>query len=58
MEHIKDRIADFGAFKEELGMNKIICNKIQTIILLWKEDLETVTENNERLYSSEANSYY
>ena len=28
-------------------MNKIICNKIQTNILLWKEDLETVIEKNE-----------
>ena len=58
MEHIKDRIADFGAFKEELGMNKIICNKIQTSISLWKEDLETVIENNEGLFSSEIDYYY
>ena len=36
MEHIKEIIADFGAFKEEVVMNEIICNKIQTIILLWK----------------------
>ena len=53
MKHIKERIADFGAFKEEAGMKKIICNKIQTGISLWKEDLETVIENNENLYSSE-----
>ena len=58
MEHIKERIADFGAFKEEVGTNKIICNKIQTSIQLWKEDLETAIENNERLCSSETNSYY
>ena len=58
MEHIKERIADFRAFKEEVGMNKIICNKIQTSISLWKEYLETVIENNERLCSSEKKSYY
>ena len=39
IEQIKERIADFGAFKEYVGINKIICNKIQTIISLWKEDL-------------------
>ena len=44
MEHIKERIADFVAFKKEVGMNKIICNKIKTSILLWKEDFETVKE--------------
>ena len=32
MEHIKERISEFGAFKEEVGMNKKICNKIQTSI--------------------------
>ena len=32
MEHIKHKIADFGYFKEELGMNEIICNNIQTRI--------------------------
>ena len=58
MEHIKERIYDFGAFKEEVGMNEIICNKIQTSISLWKEYLETVIENNERLCSSEKKSYY
>ena len=42
IENIKERIADFGAFKEEVGMNQMICNKIQTIISLWKEDLENV----------------
>ena len=49
MENIKERIADFRDFKEEAGMKKIFCNKIQTIIPLWKEDLETVIENIERL---------
>ena len=58
MEHIKERIAEFRAFKEEVGMNEIICNKIQTSISLWKEYLETMIANNERLRSSETNSYY
>ena len=58
MEHIKERIADFGAFKEEERMNEITCDKIQTNISLWKDYLETVIENNERLCSSETNSYY
>ena len=58
MEHIKERIADFGDFKEEVGMNKIIYNKIQTSISLWKEDLETVIENNEGLCSSEKIACY
>ena len=53
MEHIKERIADFGAFKEEVVMNEIIFNKIQTSISLWTEYLETTIENNERLCSSE-----
>ena len=56
--HIKERLADFGSFKEEVGMNKIICNKIQTIISLQKEDLATVIENNENSCSSETKSYY
>ena len=29
MEHIKERIADFGAFKEEAKGIKITCNTIQ-----------------------------
>ena len=29
IEYIKERIADFGSFKEEVGMTEIICNKIQ-----------------------------
>ena len=58
MEHIKERISDFGAFKEEARMIKITCNNIQTSISLWKEYLETVIENNERLCSSETNYYY
>ena len=39
-------------------MNEMACNKIQTSISLWNEDLETVIENNENLCSSETNSYY
>ena len=57
-EHIKDKIADFEAFKKELGMNKMICNRIQTSISLCRENLESVIENNENLCSSETNSYY
>ena len=57
MEHIKYRIGDFTPFNEEVVINEIICNKIKTIISLWKEDLDTVMENNEKS-SSEKNSYY
>ena len=32
MENIRERIADFGAFKEEVRMIKITCNTIQTRI--------------------------
>ena len=49
IEHIKYRIADFGAFKEEVGRNEMICNKIHTSISLWKEDLEILIENNEKI---------
>ena len=56
-EHIKESIDDFGAFKEELGMNGIICNKVQTNISLWKKNLETVIENNKNLCSNETKSY-
>ena len=42
MEHIKERIADFGAFKEEVKGIEITCNTIQTSISLWKEYLETM----------------
>ena len=58
MEYITDRIADFGAFKEEARGIEITCNTIQTIISLWKDYLETMIENNEWLFSSESNSYY
>ena len=37
MEHIKERIADFRAFKEKVGMNERIYNKVQTSILSWNE---------------------
>ena len=36
MKHIKERIADFGAFKEEARGIEITCNTIQTGISLWK----------------------
>ena len=58
MEHIKERIADFGNFKEESRRIEITCNTIQTSISLWKEHLETLIENNERLCSGETKSYY
>ena len=58
MEHIKERIADLGASKEEAKGIEITCNTIQTSISLWKEYLETMIENNEWLCSSESNSYY
>ena len=45
MEHIKERISDFGAFKEDKRKIKITCNTIQTCISLWKEYLETMIEN-------------
>ena len=57
MEHIKERIADFRAFKEDARGIKITCNTIQTSISLWKDYLETMIENNEWLCSSESNSY-
>ena len=46
IEHIKERIAEFGAFKEEIGSNEMICNNIQTGISLQKDDLENVKENS------------
>ena len=49
MEHIKERIADFGAFKEEARGIEITCKTIQTIISLCKEYLETMIENNKWL---------
>ena len=41
MEHIKERVAYFGAFKDEARRIKITFNTIQTSISLWKEYLET-----------------
>ena len=41
-EHIKERIADFRAFKEEARGIEITCNTIQTSISLRKEYLETM----------------
>ena len=53
IEHIKERIAYFRYFKEYIGMNEMICNKIQKIVSLWNQYLETVIENIETLCSSE-----
>ena len=58
MEHIKEIIADFEAFKEEARGIEITRNTIQTSISLWREYLENMIENNEWLCSSESNSYY
>ena len=58
MEHIKEKRADFGAFKDAARGIEITCYTIQTSISLWKESLETVIENNKLLCSSESNSYY
>ena len=58
MEHIKERIADSVAFKEEARMIEITFNITQKSISLRKEYLKTVIENNERLCSIETNSYY
>ena len=58
MEHIKERIADFRAFKEEAKGIEITCNTIQTSISLWKDYLETMIKNIEWLLSRESNSYY
>ena len=37
MERIQERTADFRAFKEDVRMNEITCNKIQTSISLYRE---------------------
>ena len=50
MEDIKQRIVDFTTFKAEVARNEVVCNKIQTSIQLWKEDLETVLEKNEMFF--------
>ena len=42
MEHIKERIVDFGSFKEEARGIEITYNTIHTSISLWKEYLETM----------------
>ena len=53
MEHIKESIADFGAFKEETRGTKNTRNTIQKSISLWEEYLETIIENIEWFCSSE-----
>ena len=49
MEHIKEKIANFGAFKNKAKGIERICNIIQSSILLWKDNLETMMENNQWL---------
>ena len=49
MEHILDRKADFEAFKNEAQLIEKTCNPIQSSILLWKEYLENMIENNQWL---------
>ena len=58
MEYIKERIADFGAFKNEAKGIKRTYNTAQSSILLCKEYLETMIEKNQWLCESESNSYY
>ena len=58
MEHIKERIADFGAFKNKVKGIERTCNTIQSSISLWKKYLETMMEKNQWLCESESNSYY
>ena len=58
MEHIKERIANFGAFKNKAKGIERICNIIQSSITLWKEYLETMMENNQWLCESESNYFY
>ena len=55
MEHIKEKIADFGAFKNKAKGMERTCNTIQSSISLWKEYLDTMIEKNQRLCES---SYY
>ena len=57
MKHIKDIIDDFTSFKEEVGINVIIYNKIQTIISLWRMYLETVLENKD-FFAQVKKTYY
>ena len=57
-EHIKERIAYSGAYKEEAQGIEITCNTIPTSISLWNKYLETMIEKNEWLCASESNSYY
>ena len=50
IEHIKERIANFTDFKEEVRRNEIICKNIQTSISSWEEDLKTVIEKSEMFF--------
>ena len=50
IENIKEGIAEFKVFKEDLGRNETICNIIQIRISSRKDQLETVIENNEKMF--------
>ena len=56
MEHIKERIAYFGDFKNEAKGIERTCNTIQSSISLWKEYFGTMIEKNQWLCESESNS--
>ena len=48
MKRIKERIADLTAFKEEVGRNEMICNKVHKVISLWKEYLENMIKRTKK----------
>ena len=58
MEHILERKADYEASKNEAKLIERTCNTIQSSILLCKEYLETMMENNQRSCESESKLYH
>ena len=58
MENILERKADFEAFKNEAQLTERTCNTIQSSILLCKDYLETMMENNQRSCESESKLYH
>ena len=58
IENIQEIIAEFKVFKGESRRNEIICNMIQNSISLWKDELETVVENNKNTCSIEKSYYW
>ena len=52
------KIADSGDFKEEVIMNEMICNKVQTSMSFSRKDLVTGIENIGNSCSTETNSYH